>query len=129
MAMDPVSRRLAAAAMGLVFGLSRDEELEKTRLDLERARMESEDFRQGNGPYVAMQAKTLNSNEIGRRRYRTRLRAKRTWRRAMVEETNLREKFASEWSLARQAMATDLRESARKRRRLHAIYRFFRRRG
>jgi hypothetical protein len=48
--MDPVSRRLAAAAMGLAFGLSRDEELEKTRLDLERARMEREDFRQGSGP-------------------------------------------------------------------------------
>ncbi len=48
--MDPVSRRLAAAAMGLAFGLSRDEELEKTRLDLERARMEREDFRQGGGP-------------------------------------------------------------------------------
>ena len=50
--MDPVSRRLAAAAMGVVFGLSRDDELEKTRLDLERARMdlerarmEREDFR------------------------------------------------------------------------------------
>ena len=50
MAMDPVSRRLAAAAMGLVLGLSRDEELEKTRLDLERARMEREDFRNGAGP-------------------------------------------------------------------------------
>ena len=48
--MDPVSRRLAAAAMGLAFGLSRDEELEKTRLDLERARMEREDFRNGGGP-------------------------------------------------------------------------------
>jgi hypothetical protein len=36
--------------MGLAFGLSRDEELEKTRLDLERARMEREDFRQGGGP-------------------------------------------------------------------------------
>ena len=48
--MDPVSRRLAAAAMGLAFGLSRDEELEKTRLDLERARMEREDFRNGAGP-------------------------------------------------------------------------------
>lgn len=47
--MDPVSRRLAAAAMGLAFGLSRDEELAKTRLDLERVRMEREDFRQGNG--------------------------------------------------------------------------------
>ena len=48
--MDPVSRRLVAAAMGLAFGLSRDEELEKTRLDLERARMEREDFRNGGGP-------------------------------------------------------------------------------
>ena len=48
--MDPVSRRLAAAAMGVVFGLSRDDELEKTRLDLERARMEREDFRNGAGP-------------------------------------------------------------------------------
>ena len=45
--MDPISRQLAAAAMGLVFALSRDDELEKTRLDLERARMEREDFRQG----------------------------------------------------------------------------------
>ena len=51
--MDPVSRRLAAAAMGLAFGLSRDEELEKTRLDLERARMEREDFRNGAGPNTA----------------------------------------------------------------------------
>ena len=48
--MDPVSRRLAAAAMGLAFGLSRDDELEQTRLDLERARMEREDFRTGGGP-------------------------------------------------------------------------------
>ena len=53
MAMDPVSRRLAAAAMGLALGLSRDEELEKTRLDLERARMEREDFRNGAGPDTA----------------------------------------------------------------------------
>ena len=48
--MDPVSRQLAAAAMGLVFALSRDDELEKTRLDLERARMTAEDFRNGGGP-------------------------------------------------------------------------------
>ena len=48
--MDPVSRQLAAAAMGVVFALSRDAELEKTRLDLERARMEREDFRNGGGP-------------------------------------------------------------------------------
>ena len=48
--MDPVSRRLASAAMGVVFALSRDEELEKTRLDLERSRMTTEDFRQGGGP-------------------------------------------------------------------------------
>ena len=54
MAMDPVSRRLAAAAMGLAFGLSHDEELEKTRLDLERARMEREDFRYGKGPVTEM---------------------------------------------------------------------------
>ena len=47
--MDSVSRRLAAAAMGLAFGLSRDEELEKTRLDLERARMEREDLRTSSG--------------------------------------------------------------------------------
>ena len=53
--MDPVSRRLAAAAMGLAFGLSRDEELEKTRLDLERARMEREDFRNGAGPITEIQ--------------------------------------------------------------------------
>ena len=51
--MDPISRRLVAAAMGLAFGLSRDEELEKTRLDLERARMEREDFRNGGGPDTA----------------------------------------------------------------------------
>ena len=51
--MDPVSRRLVAAAMGLAFGLSRDEKLEKTRLDLERARMEREDFRNGGGPNTA----------------------------------------------------------------------------
>jgi hypothetical protein len=36
--------------MGLAFGLSRDDELEQTRLDLERARMEREDFRNGGGP-------------------------------------------------------------------------------
>ena len=127
--MDPVSRRLAAAAMGLAFGLSRDEELEKTRLDLERARMEREDFRQGNGPYVDMQEETLNSNDISPRRYRNRLRTKRTWRRAMQQETKLREGFASNWWSAREAMCIDLRESARKRRRLHAIYRLFKRRG
>ena len=51
--MDPVSRRLAAAAMGLAFGLSLDEELERTRLELERARMEREDFRNGGGPDTA----------------------------------------------------------------------------
>ena len=130
MAMDPVSRRLAAAAMGLVLGLSRDEELEKTRLDLERARMEREDFRHGNGPNVAfMQAETLESNEDDRRRYRTRLRGKRTWRWAMLVETKRREGFANEWHSAREAMANDLRESARKRQRLHATYRFFRQRG
>ena len=56
--MDPVSRRLAAAAMGLAFGLSRDEELEKTRLDLERARMEREDFRNGGGETARMALKT-----------------------------------------------------------------------
>ena len=55
--MDPVSRRLAAAAMGLAFGLSRDEELEKTRLDLERARMEREDFRNGGGETARMALK------------------------------------------------------------------------
>ena len=61
MAMDPVSRRLAAAAMGLAFGLSRDEELEKTRLDLERARMEREDFRNVAGPDTEMlQASQVN---------------------------------------------------------------------
>ena len=50
--MDPVSRRLASAAMGFVFAMARDEkleELDKTRLDLERARMEREDFRSGSG--------------------------------------------------------------------------------
>ena len=59
--MDPVSRRLAAAAMGLAFGLSRDEELEKTRLDLERARMEREDFRNGAGPTTEM----LQLSQVG----------------------------------------------------------------
>ena len=59
--MDPVSRRLAAAAMGLAFGLSRDEELEKTRLDLERARMEREDFRNGAGPVTEM----LQLSQVG----------------------------------------------------------------
>lgn len=51
--MDPVSRRLASAAMGVAFALSRDEELEQTRLDLERARMTAEDFRQ----HVALELK------------------------------------------------------------------------
>ena len=60
MAMDPVSRRLAAAAMGLAFGLSRDEELEKTRLDLERARMEREDFRNGAGPITEILQESSN---------------------------------------------------------------------
>ena len=59
--MDPVSRRLAAAAMGLAFGLSRDEELEKTRLDLERARMEREDFRNGAGPVTDI----LQESQVG----------------------------------------------------------------
>ena len=85
--MDPVSRRLAAAAMGLAFGLSRDEELEKTRLDLERARMEREDFRNGAGPvmeilhesqvgwgkqhFARMYAMGLLSNETANKRRRT----------------------------------------------------------
>ena len=85
--MDPVSRRLAAAAMGLAFGLSRDEELEKTRLDLERARMEREDFRNGAGPatdvlqesqvgwgkehFARMYAKQLLSDETVNKRRRT----------------------------------------------------------
>ena len=64
MAMDPVSRRLAAAAMGLAFGLSRDEELEKTRLDLERARMEREDFRYGKGPDTQM----IQHSQVGLRK-------------------------------------------------------------
>ena len=86
MAMDPVSRRLAAAAMGLAFGLSRDEELEKTRLDLERARMEREDFRNGAGPvteilqeshvgwgkhFARMYARGLLSSETVNKRRRT----------------------------------------------------------
>ena len=62
--MDPVSRRLAAAAMGLAFGLSRDEELEKTRLDLERARMEREDFRNGAGPITEI----LQTSQVGWRK-------------------------------------------------------------
>ena len=85
--MDPVSRRLAAAAMGLAFGLSRDEELEKTRLDLERARMEREDFRNGAGPnteilqtssigygkehFARMYARMLLSEETMNKRQRT----------------------------------------------------------
>ena len=75
-AMDPVSRRLVAAAMGLAFGLSRDEELEKTRLDLERARMEREDFRNGGGPDTAFihrdphwNARYGVSKEIHRKEY------------------------------------------------------------
>ena len=48
--LDPVSARLARAALETVLLLSRDAELERTRLDLERARMTAEDFRSGGGP-------------------------------------------------------------------------------
>ena len=48
--MDSVSRRIGSAALGVAFGLSRDEELEKVKLDLERSRMTAEDYRQGGGP-------------------------------------------------------------------------------
>ena len=43
-------RRLTNAALGVVLQHTRDLELEQTRLDLERARMEREDFRNGGGP-------------------------------------------------------------------------------
>ena len=67
--MDPVSRQLAAAAMGLVFALSRDDELEKTRLDLERARMEREDFRNGGGPDTHIMHDAPEKGSLSQARY------------------------------------------------------------
>jgi len=67
--MDPVSRQLAAAAMGLVFALSRDDELEKTRLDLERARMEREDFRNGGGPDTHIMHDAPEKGSLSRAQY------------------------------------------------------------
>ena len=75
--MDPVSRRLAAAAMGLAFGLSRDDELEQTRLDLERARMEREDFRTGGGPdadFMHLDARHFRTPQEFERFYKYRMR-------------------------------------------------------
>ena len=53
--LDPVSARLARAALETVLLLSRDAELERTRLDLERARMTAEDFRSGGAPACGLQ--------------------------------------------------------------------------
>ena len=57
--LDPVSARLTRAALETVLLLSRDAELEKTRLDLERARMTAEDFRSGGGPASGLLLQSL----------------------------------------------------------------------
>ena len=75
--MDPVSRRLTAAAMGITFALSRDEELERTRLDLERARMTAEDLRNGGGPDTSFMHQQYGKHKLIRdechREYKYRL--------------------------------------------------------
>ena len=122
--MDPVSRRLAAAAMGLAFGLSRDEELEKTRLDLERARMEREDFRNGAGPQThwmhaerAGEAPMLlmSANNMSMRKY---AKTDLEFYRIVGRSHN---KVSKELSSARTLLARVAREHLRKRRTLNPI--------
>ena len=59
-----MSARLARAALETVLLLSRDAELERTRLDLERARMIAEDFRSGGAPACGLQLQN-HPNHLG----------------------------------------------------------------
>ena len=119
--MDPVSRQLAAAAMGLVFALSRDDELEKMRLDLERARMEREDFRNGRGPdtHIMHDAPVKGSQDYYDRAYKYHMRPiveyQQTTRKALKRSIEICDGLEESLLMATQALARIARDGPRKR--------------
>ena len=114
--MDPVSRQLAAAAMGLVFALSRDDELEKTRLDLERARMEREDFRQGGGPDTEfMHVRHAEYDRVYKYCVRPRVEYQNTARKALKRSIEICNGVEESLQMATQALARIARDGPRKR--------------
>ena len=117
--MDPVSRRLAAAAMGVVFGLSRDEELEATRLDLERARMEREDFRNGAGPDTAFMHYDMGPfPAMYETCYRERMKAGHTMRKNVEVRLKEQNETAADLIEARSLLAKVVRGNMLKKRTL-----------
>ena len=118
--MDPVSRRLAAAAMGVVFGLSRDEELEATRLDLERARMQSEDFRNGAGPDTAFMHYNVGRpyTAMYETCYRERMKAGQTMRKNVEVRLKEHNETAADLRDARSLLAKVVRGNMLKKRTL-----------
>jgi hypothetical protein len=119
--MDPVSRQLAAAAMGLVFALSREDELEKMRLDLERARMEREDFRNGGGPdtYIMHDAPVKGLQDYYARAYKYHMRPiveyQQTTRKALKHSTAICDGLEEQLLMATQVLARIARYGPRKR--------------
>ena len=119
--MDPVSRQLAAAAMGLVFALSRDDELEKTRLDLERARMEREDFRNGGGPdtNIMHDAPVKGSQHYYARAYKYHMRPiveyQQTTRKALKHSIEICDGLEEQLLMATQVLARIARDGPHKR--------------
>ena len=119
--MDPVSRQLAAAAMGLVFALSRDDELEKTRLDLERARMEREDFRNGGGPdtHIMHDAPVKGSQDYYARAYKyhmqPRVEYQQTTRKERKHTIQICNELEEQLRVATQVLARIARDGPRKR--------------
>ena len=114
--MDPVSRQLAAAAMGLVFALSRDDELEKTRLDLERARMEREDFRQGAGPDTNfMHVRHMEYDRVYKYCVRPRVEYQNTARKALKRSIEICDHVEESLQMATHALARIARDGPRKR--------------
>ena len=114
--MDPISRQLAAAAMGLVFALSRDDELEKTRLDLERARMEREDFRQGGGPDTQfMHVRHAEYDRVYKYCVRPRVEYQNTARKALKRSIAICDQVEFSLEMATHALARIARDGPRKR--------------
>ena len=114
--MDPVSRQLAAAAMGLVFALSRDDELEKTRLDLERARTEREDFRNGGGPDTRfMHVRHAEYDRVYKYCVRPRVEYHNTARKALKRSIEICDGVEESLQVATQALARIARDGPHKR--------------
>ena len=114
--MDPVSRQLAAAAMGLVFALSRDDELEKMRLDLERARMTVEDFRQGGGPDTRfMHVCHAEYDRVYKWHVRPRVEYQNTARKALKRSIEICDGVEESLQMATRALARIARDGPRKR--------------